>query len=80
MAVAKLLLDQVKPVLDQLNPIYDGAGGVKTTVDQAGLDGVSSFSGLTKTQLDDGMYVLTATIKAALDNGLTQLTQLAARV
>lgn len=79
LATAKKLLDEIKPVIDQLNIIYDSAGGAKSTVDQEGLDAVTSFSGLTKQQLDDGCYVLTATMKDAINNGFSQLAQLAAR-
>ncbi len=76
---AKILIEQVKPLLDEMNAIYDSAGGVKTTITQEDLDAESSLSGLTKAQLDDGMFVLTSTLKGDLANGLTQLAQLAAR-
>lgn len=52
---------------------------MKETVDQADLDSDPSLSGLTKAQLDDAMYVMTATIRAALTNSYTQLAHLAAR-
>lgn len=77
--VAKILLEQVKPELDALNILYDAGGGAKETIDQAGLDGRPEFSGLTKAQLDDGMFALTSTTKTALTNTFTQLEQLAAR-
>lgn len=76
---AKKVLDEVKPVLDQLNVIYDSAGGVKSTVSQADLNEFPQFSGLTEGQLDDGFFVLTATLREALANGFTQLAHLAAR-
>lgn len=79
MQIAKLILEQVKPVIDALNVVYDSQGGVKETLTQAELDSVSSYSGLTKTQLDDGMYVLTSTLRQAIANGYAQLIQLAAR-
>lgn len=79
MLAAKKLLDEVKPVLDLLNVIYDAAGGVKETLTQAELDAVTSFSGLTKAQLDDGMFALTSTVKTAITNAYTQLAALAAR-
>lgn len=79
LAAARLATEQLKPVLDSLNVIYDGNGGAKTTIDQAGLDAVASFSGLTKAQLDDGMYALTATLKSAIDAAYTQLSQLSSR-
>jgi hypothetical protein len=78
-AAAKLALDQLYPALHELNVIYDSGGGAKTTIDQPGLDAIASFSGLTKTQLDDGMFALTSTLKTAIDNAYTQLAQLAAR-
>lgn len=65
--------------LHELNILYDSAGGLKATITQAELDSVTSFSGLTKTQLDDGMFALTATLKGAIDGAFTALTQLAAR-
>jgi hypothetical protein len=76
---AKYLVETLKPILDELNVIYDSQGGLKSTIQQSDLDSVASFSGLTKTQLDDAFYVLTATIRTDLANGLTQLAQLAAR-
>lgn len=78
-AIAKQMLLQMKPKLDALNVDYDAAGGVKETVDQTDLDGEESLSGITKTQLDDGMYALTATLKGALDTAYTQLEKLASR-
>jgi pyoverdine/dityrosine biosynthesis protein Dit1 len=79
LAAAKLVLEQLKPVLDHLNAIYDPAGGAKLTITQDGLNTVPSFSGLTKEQLDDGMYALTTTLRAAVNSAYTQLAQLAAR-
>lgn len=76
---AKILLEQLKPILDEMNSIYDSAGGAKTSITQQNLDAATYLSGLTKAQLDDGMFVLTGTIKGDLANGLTQLSQLAAR-
>lgn len=79
MAAAKMVIEQLYPVLKELNIIYDSQGGVKTTIDQAGLDGVASFSGLTKQQLDDGMFALTATLRGDIENAFAQLAELAAR-
>lgn len=78
-AVARMMLQQIKPRLDALNIDYDAAGGVKATVDQTKLDSEISLSLLTKAQLDDGMYALTATLKSAVDTAYTQLEKLAAR-
>lgn len=77
--IAKKVIEELKPAVDALNIIYDAEGGVKTTLTQEDLDGVAIFSGLTKAQLDDGMYVLTAVLKTDISNGFTQLIQLAAR-
>lgn len=79
LAAAKLVLDQLKPSIDALNVIYDSAGGAKTTITQQGLDAVPAFSGLTKTQLDDGMFALTSTLRLAIADAYTQLAQLSAR-
>lgn len=78
MQMAKDLLDLYGD-LKQLNVIYDSGGGVKETITQQDLDGVSSFSGLTKQQLDDGMFALTSTVLTALTNSMTQLSELSAR-
>lgn len=79
MAAARVVLDQLKPVLDALNVVYDSEGGAKTTITQEDLDGVANFSGLTKAQLDDGLYALTGTLRPAINNAYTQLAQLAVR-
>lgn len=79
LAAAKYIIETLKPVLDELNIIYDSTGGAKTTITQGNLDLVPSFSNLTKTQLDDGMYVLTTTLKTDIASAYTQLAQLAAR-
>jgi hypothetical protein len=76
---AKYLVETLKPVLDELNVVYDSSGGLKSTIQQSDLDSVSSFSGLTKQQLDDGLYQLTAILRTDLANGYTALAQLAAR-
>lgn len=76
---AKKVLRDIHPLLHELNVIYDSAGGVKETLTQAELDSVSGFSGITKAQLDDGMYALTTTLKAAIDGAYAQLAELAAR-
>ena len=76
---AKLLIEQVKPILDGLNAIFDADGGVKSTVTQQNLDAAAFLSGLTVQQLNDGFYALTTTIKGDLNTAITQLAQLAAR-
>lgn len=76
--MAKKILE-LQSELYQLNIIYDSSGGVKETVTQAELDERPEYSGLTKQQLDDGMYALTGTIRTDVQNALTQLTNLASR-
>lgn len=76
---AKKVLDELKPIIDRLNIIYDSAGGVKETITQEELDAVASFSGLTKAQLDDGMFALTAVLRTDIANSYSALAQLAAR-
>lgn len=77
--LAKKIINDIKPVLDRLNIVYDSDGGAKTTIDQTGLDEIAAFSNITKGQLDAGMYALTATLKAAVDSAYSALTILAAR-
>jgi len=77
--VAKQLLYDLQPKLAVLTHIYDSAGGLKTTVTQAELDEAVELSGLTKAQLDDGLYVLTELVGPALSTGYAALAQLAAR-
>jgi hypothetical protein len=78
-AAAKLLLEEVKPQLDALNIIYDSVGGAKETISQPGIDEIPSLSGLTKVQLDDALYQLTAILRPALLSGYAVLAHLAAR-
>ncbi len=76
---AKLVIEKLAPVLNELNVIYDAGGGVKETLTQPELDSVAAFGGITKAQLDDGMFALTSTLKNDITNAYAQLTQLAAR-
>lgn len=77
---AKKVLDDLRPIIDALNVVYDSVGGAKTTITQQNLDLEPAFSSLTKQQLDDGMFVLTSTLRTAIANGFTQLAQLSARL
>jgi len=79
MQASKLLLDQAMPLINQMDLIYNAAGGLKETITDADLAEVASFSGLTKQQLDDGVYALTSTLKTDLANDYNALTQLAVR-
>lgn len=78
-AVCKTILNDLQPKLALLAHIYDSAGGVKTTLTQAELDEVPELSGLTKTQVDDGMYALSTVILPGIEAGYSALSQLAAR-
>jgi len=49
------------------------------TLTQEELDEVPELSGLTKQQVDDGVYVLTTLMLPAIQNGYPALAQLAAR-
>jgi len=79
MQAAKLLLDQAMPLVNQLDIVYNQAGGLKETITDADLAEVASFSGLTKQQLDDGMYALTNGVKGALTASYDALVELAVR-
>ena len=78
-AVCKKVLTELEPALAQFREIYDAAGGVKSTLTQEDLDGVPAFSGLTKVQVDDALYALTALLLPAIEDSTTALAQLAAR-
>lgn len=79
-AVSRKLLEEVKPVLDMLDVIYNAVGGVGDTIPDPSPDLEAAFSGLTKTQLDDALFVLTGAVKTAITDGYAALAQLAARV
>jgi hypothetical protein len=76
---AKLLMEQALPILNQIDLIYNQAGGLKETITDADLAEVPSYSGLTKQELDDGIYALTSGVKGALTSGYNAITQLAVR-
>lgn len=78
-AVCKTLLSDLEPQLATFREIYDAEGGVKATLTQESLDGVFTFSGLTKAQVDDGLYALTAVLLPAIESSYTAIAQLAAR-
>jgi hypothetical protein len=79
-AVCKTLLYDLQPRLASLKELYDSAGGVKETLTRAELDEEAALSGLTKQQVDDGSYALTAAILPAIEAGYPALAQLAARL
>jgi len=78
MNAAAKIIREVYPVAHELNVLYDSQGGLKTTISQEDLDSVP-LSGLTKQQLDDGLYAITATLKGAIEGAYTALAELAAR-
>ena len=78
-AVCKTVLADLQPKLASLAQIYDAAGGVKATLTQAEMDEEAALSGLTKAQMDDGMYALTAGLLPAIEAGYAAMAQLAAR-
>ena len=79
MAQAQTLLEQVYPILSEINVIYYGAGGMNGNVQQADLNAVTSYSGITVQQLNDGMYALCNGILTQISSGQAQLTQLSMR-
>ncbi len=78
-ATAAKVLRDIYPLVKELNILYDSTGGVKDTLTQPDLDGVASYSGITKAQVDDGMFVLTSTLRTAIESAYAQLAELAAR-
>ena len=76
---SRKLLRDLKPIMDELNALYNAVGGLSSTITQADLDAATYLSGLTKAQLDDGMNTLTNTVRTAIANGYTGLAELAAR-
>jgi len=78
-AIAKQTIADIHPKLSSLAEIYDSAGGMSETLTQEELDEVPELSGLTKQQVDDGVYVLTTLMLPAIQNGYPALAQLAAR-
>lgn len=78
-AAALVVVEELYPALKRLNIDYDAVGGVKETLTQGELDSIASFSGLTKTQLDDAMFALTSTLRGAIETAFAQIEQLAAR-
>lgn len=78
-ALCKTVLYDLQPKLGSLAQLYDAAGGVKTTLTDEELTEVAELSGLTKQQVDDGLYVLTTLLLPAIEQGYPSLVPLAAR-
>lgn len=78
-ALARKMLQECKELLEELDVAYNAAGtGCKFTITQANLDANAALSGLTKTQLDDGVFAL-MTVKGDVATSQSQLTQLSIR-
>lgn len=78
-AVARTLLMDLEARLKGIDAIYNSASGVKATLTQEEMNEIPELSGLTKTQLDDGIYAMTALILPGITSGYAALAQLAAR-
>jgi len=70
---------ELEALLHKININFDGLGNVKNTVTQPNLDATPSLSGLTDSQLNDSMYVLTALVLPVLQANYAALSNLAAR-
>lgn len=78
-ATCKMVLQTLQPQLASLQLLYDSAGGVKETLTQEELDANMTLSGLSKTTVDDGLYVLTTVLLPGIVSGAAALTALSAR-
>jgi len=77
--MARLVVEQLKPGIDNLDVVYNSAGGVKDTITAADLGQDALYGGMTEQQLDDAVYALTVTIKTAVDTALPVLQNVAYR-
>ena len=77
--VARKILAEVKPALDQLDVIFNAVGGVKESVTQEKLDNSPMLSGLTIQELNDSFYALTVAVLGPIKTSYNQLTELASR-
>jgi hypothetical protein len=78
-SVCKTVTTDLQPKLASLQQLYDAEGGVGSTLTQEEMDEATQLSGLTKQQLDDGLYALTAVILPGIVNAYAALSALAAR-
>lgn len=73
----RLIHDEIR----ELNVIFDGSGGVKDALSPGGTPRNAEVQAiwpeLTVTIINDGYYLMTATLKTALDAAYTQLVGLA---
>lgn len=77
--VSKQALEVLKPVIDEIDSVWNAAGGPGSTVSQADLNAAAQLSGLTTAQLADGIFALTSTLKTAIASGYAAMAQLGAR-
>lgn len=75
----KQLTDALLPSLQRLNIIGNAAGGLLANLQQADLDAVNAFSGITVQQVKDVFFVLTGAVLNDVNNSLAQLQQGSAR-
>ena len=79
-AICKMVITDLQPRLQAIQQQYDSGGGVKSTLTQEDLDeATNTLSGLTKQQVDDGLYVLTAILLPGITQGYASLAGLASR-
>lgn len=78
-ALSKNVLADLLPRLQNLNEIYNSAGGVSSTLTQEALDELLELSGLTKQTCDDAVYALTAQVLPAITAGYASIAQCSAR-
>lgn len=74
---AKYLIEKLKPLLDELDNVYNTSGGLSSTIQQGDLDGIAAFNGMTVQNLADGMYALTNTLRSGIATANTALLNLA---
>lgn len=73
---SRVVIGQLKPIIEELDVLYNTATtGIGATLTQADLDAVPSFSGITKQQVDDVFFALTATMKNAVATGYDAMAE-----
>jgi hypothetical protein len=76
--ICKLAVEQLQPVISEINAIWNASGGPASTIQQADLNSVSAYSGLTTTQLNNAQFGLNSTLLTALNSAQGSLEVLAA--
>src|SRR5262249_34949544 len=77
--LSRLIVEQLKPGLDNVNEVYNAVGGIKDTIPAEDLGQDALYGGMTKQQLDDAAYALTTTMKGAVDSVQATLQGIAYR-